>query len=130
MATLLLIEDEESIREGLRDRLVSEGYQVIDAPNGRIGVDLFRRHRPDAVITDILMPEKDGLEVIMEVRKERPGQCIIAMSAGKTPGLDLDVLNIAKKLGASYTLEKPFDVSSLLTAIAACLKNESHQGIN
>ncbi len=130
MASLLLIEDEESIREGLRDRLVSEGHQVFDAPNGRIGVQLFRQHHPNVVITDILMPEKDGLEVIMDVRKDRPGQCIIAMSAAKTAGLDLDVLNIARKLGASYTLEKPFDVSSLLTAIAACLSKESQRGIN
>lgn len=130
MASLLLIEDEESIRKGLRDRLVSEGHQVFDAPNGRLGVQLFRQHHPDVVITDILMPEKDGLEVIMGIRKDRPEQCIIAMSAAKTAGLDLDVLNIARILGASHTLEKPVEISSLLTAIDACLKKESPKGLD
>lgn len=121
MAKLLLIEDEDSIREGIRDYLLSEGHSVIEAPNGRVGVKLFREHAPDLVITDILMPEKDGLEVIMELRKDVPNAKFIAMSAGRTPGLDLDVLNIAKKLGACATLTKPFEFSALSRAIETCL---------
>ncbi len=121
MATLLLIEDEDSIREGLRDRLLSKGYQVLEAPNGRVGIKLFRDYHPDVVITDIVMPEKDGLEVIMEVRKEKPGQCIIAMSAEKAGGMNLNVLNIARKLGASAALVKPFDFAALSSAIEECL---------
>jgi DNA-binding response OmpR family regulator len=122
MATLLLIEDEDSIRESLRDRLVSEGHRVIEAANGRVGISLYRQHHPQIVITDILMPEKDGLEVIMDIRKERPDQPIIAMSAEKNAGMDLDVLNIAKKLGATHSLVKPFAHADLSAAIAACLE--------
>lgn len=125
MATVLLIEDEDSIREGLRDRLVSEGHRVLEAQNGRIGLKLFREHLPDLVITDILMPEKDGLEVIMDVRKENPGQRIIAMSGKQAAGMELDVLSIAKKLGACATLEKPFEFPALSSAIEACLRQKS-----
>lgn len=125
MATLLLIEDEDSSREEFRDRLRSEGYRVMDAPNGRLGLALFRAHHPDVVITDILMPEKDGLEVIMEIRTEQSDACIIAMSARETSGLDLDVLGIARKLGACATLEKPFEYPALSSAIEACLRKQS-----
>lgn len=125
MATLLLIEDEDPSREALRDRLRTAGHQVIEAPNGRLGLALFRAHHPDVVITDILMPEKDGLEVIMEIRKEQPNARIIAVSARETAGLNLDVLGIARKLGACTTLEKPFDFSALSSAIEACLRKQS-----
>jgi YesN/AraC family two-component response regulator len=113
---ILLIDDEEMIREVVRDMLETAGHEVIEAENGRHGLDQYRKHSIDVVITDILMPEKDGLETIQEVRVLDKDVRIIAMSGGG-PSYNLDFLLIAKKLGATATLVKPFHQDALIACV-------------
>ena len=116
MATILIIEDEESIRLLLRSALEAAGYEVTEATNGRQGLELYRHRPTDLVITDILMPDQDGLETILELRRLAPEAKIIAISGGGQSGL-LDLLPIAEKLGAQWTLRKPLRRLELLEAI-------------
>src|SRR5215475_12447612 len=120
MARILIIDDEAPVRRLLRHMLEKEGYEVIDAPDGEVGIKLFRERPSDLVLTDILMPEKEGIETIIELRKSFPRVKIIAMSGGGRMG-KLDVLPIAKSFGALQTLEKPFERHELLDAIRVAL---------
>lgn len=121
MAVILLIEDDPSIRDSIESILVQAGYRVVTAANGAQGLRRFHAQRPDVVITDIVMPETDGLEVIMAIRKEWMTGPIIAISETMpiTPGLD--VLVIAKHLGATATIHKPVDAEELLRTVRDCL---------
>lgn len=98
----------------LRLVLETEGYDVLLAANGRQGLRLLQVHAADVVITDILMPEQDGFEVMTALRRHLPTMRIIAISGGSA---DFDCLDVAHKLGAHRTLKKPFVLSDLLTAI-------------
>ncbi len=100
----------------LKRVLRSAGYQVLEAPDGRVGTLLYKSKRPDLVITDILMPEKEGIETITELRKEFSKAKILAISGGGM--LDQSqYLEIAKTSGASDTLAKPFENEDLLYKI-------------
>lgn len=92
------------------------GYKVLEAPNGKEGIKLFREYPVDLIITDLLMPEKDGIEVIMELKRDFPDVNIIAISGGGHVGAE-DYLHMAEKLGVQYTLAKPFDREALLKAV-------------
>jgi len=120
MARILIIDDEEQMRGMLRQMLERAGYEVIDAADGKEGMKLFRREPADLIITDLLMPEKEGLETIMELRREFPGTKIIAISGGGREGI-LDFLPAARKLGACATLAKPFERQEMLDAVAKAL---------
>ncbi|RMF72412.1 MAG: response regulator [Acidobacteria bacterium] len=115
--TILVIEDDEQTRGMLAEMMRRAGYDVLEAPDGRVGVELFRSRRVDLVITDILMPEKDGLETIRDLKRESPDVRIIAISGGGRTGL-LDFLPVARRLGASRTFAKPTDRRELLSAVA------------
>ena len=119
--SVLVIDDDAMLRGFLREVLDQAGYQVFAAANGNEGTDLFARHRPDLVLTDIVMPEKEGMELIMELRRDHPDLPIIAMSGGNA-GFSGSYLTVASKLGASATLAKPFTASQLLMAIAQLLE--------
>ena len=82
MAKILVIDDEPSILLMIKKMLEKEGHEVDLALNGRDGMELFENIKPDLVITDIIMPEKEGLETIFELRKKNPGLKIIAISGG------------------------------------------------
>ncbi len=84
MARILLIDDDDSVRTMLRLTLAHFGHTVIEARNGKEGLELFQHANADLVITDIVMPEKEGLEVLMELRKKHPPVKIIAISGGAT----------------------------------------------
>jgi DNA-binding response OmpR family regulator len=116
MARILLIEDNDLIRTLLRDSLAFAGHTVIEARNGKEGLELFRQAGTDLVLTDIVMPEKEGLAVLMELRKSHPAVNIIAMSGGGL-GSGRDYLAAAKLLGAAKVLLKPFPIEVLLAAI-------------
>lgn len=116
MARILLIEDNDLIRILLRDSLTPAGHAVIEARNGQEGLDLFRQAGADLVLTDIVMPEKEGLAVLIEIRKSHPAVNIIAMSGGGL-GSGGDYLAAAKLLGAAKVLLKPFPIEGLLAAI-------------
>lgn len=114
MATILIIDDEEGIRTLLRTVLEAAGYEVMEAVNGRHGLDLYR-HRPmDLIITDIGMPELNGLDMMLELTRQFLDTKVIAISGveGATHSLD-----VAKLLGARRTFHKPFSMPHLLEAV-------------
>jgi YesN/AraC family two-component response regulator len=121
MAKILIIDDDDMFRAMLRKMLEEAGYNDIeDADDGNIGVKLFRQHPFDLVITDIIMPNKEGIEMIMELRKDYPRIKIIAVSGGGRTGPQ-DYLKLASHLGANRTLEKPFKRSELIDAVQGLL---------
>lgn len=122
MKSILVIDDEEQMANMVRTMLEREGYRVVVARNGREGLRSFRLDPNDLVITDIFMPEKEGLETIREFQKEFPSVKIIAMSGGSSRAEGFSALPLAEKLGASYALEKPFSRDDLLTLVRTCLE--------
>jgi DNA-binding response OmpR family regulator len=123
VARILLIDDNESLRTSLRRTLVRAGHDVTDVPGADAALREYRRERPDLVITDIVMPDKEGLETIRELRKLDPNAKIIAMS-GVAEGRAHPYLTLALRLGASSALEKPFSREEVLTAIAEVLTDK------
>ena len=114
MATILIIDDQESIRALLRTTLESAGYEVMEASNGRVGLDLYRLKPMDLVITDILMPELNGLDLILALTRSFLHAKVIAISGS---GEGKNVLDHAKLLGARRTFRKPFSMTQLLDAV-------------
>ena len=123
MVTILIIDDEKSILGFLEIRLMDEGFKVLTAIDGEEGINMFNDNQVDLVITDIIMPDKDGFEIITELKRICPDIKIIAMS-----GIDLGMikacLKAAKFSGAEYAFAKPFEISNLLTAVYELLKKE------
>jgi CheY-like chemotaxis protein len=117
---ILVIDDEEPVRLIVREMLILEGYEVVVAANGKVGLQLFRNDPTDLIITDIFMPEMEGLETIRELHREYPGVKIIAMSGGGESGM-LSFLAYAKRFGALRTLRKPFSREELLTNVEELL---------
>ncbi len=113
MSKILVIDDSRSIINILDNYLSYEGYEVITAENGDKGIRLIEKYKPDLVVTDIIMPEKDGVEVTMYLKLYHPEIKVVAMSAGGTIHAEEHLLNI-KKLGADYVLEKPFTKEEIL----------------
>jgi CheY-like chemotaxis protein len=113
---ILIIEDEDSVRAVLVDALHDAGYDVLEASNGKEGINLYREAPTDLIITDLIMPEKEGLGTIMELRCDSPHVKIIAMSGGGMSSGN-DYLRIAQKLGAKRTLSKPFDLEDFLHTV-------------
>lgn len=124
MEQILIIDDEAPIRSMIRLVLERAGYAVAEAADGIEGIQRFREKPADLIITDLIMPNKDGIGVILELKKEFPGVKIIAMSGG---GLNRPegYLRGAKKLGAAYTLSKPISRQELLRAVADTLKGQT-----
>lgn len=114
MALILIVDDEEPIRQLLRTILEADGHRVLEAADGREGLSLYRTTPTDLVITDILMPDRDGLEVTLELTREFLDARVIAMT-GAT-GND-NFLNVAKLFGARRLLHKPFGVRELRQAV-------------
>ena len=123
MSRILIIDDDKSILSFLKERLTCEGFNVLTASDGKEGMILFNENQVDLVITDIIMPDKDGFETIIELKKICPDIKIIAMSGGGRghPGHYLDT---ARCFRAQYTLEKPFKTSDLLKTVYALLNKE------
>lgn len=110
---VLVVDDEESVRKILCESLVECGFDVAFAKDGQDALQMIDGgHRPQVVITDIIMPRKEGLEVIIELRKRHPSVRVIAISGGgRTKSADF--LHLAKKLGADVILPKPLDIDVL-----------------
>ena len=117
---ILVIDDEEPVRTVLRQMLEKEGYNVEEAADGAVGLSLLQDHPIDLIITDLFMPEKEGIETMREVRRSFPQVKIIAMSGGGRMG-KLDFLPMAESFGAQRTLAKPFERKELLEAVRAVL---------
>ena len=119
---ILLIDDDDQLRGGLRQMMESAGYTVIEARNGRDGMQQYRNAPPDLIITNLLMPEQEGLETIRQLRDTDPNVKIIAISGG-IPNDSLDILQVARQFGAQKTLRKPFSRDELLAAIQEVLQS-------
>lgn len=117
MVSVLLIDDDPNIRSVVRTMLERMGHDVLTAANGEEGLDVFRRYRADLVITDLLMPFKEGLETIRELRILAPGVRILAISGGGRTLPATRALDLAKSLGADKVLEKPFGQAELSSAL-------------
>jgi len=121
MARILVIDDDDAIRFSLKLALEDADHQVEDAANGEEGMTRFRTNPADLVITDIFMPEKEGLETIDEIKRSYPQTKIIAMSGGGRMNPE-DYLEIAKRVGADRSLFKPFDIQLLVATVDDLLK--------
>ena len=111
--TVLVIEDNPDLRDYLRLALEAEAFKVLTAANGREAIGYLNGHQVDAIVTDLFMPEMDGIEVIAAVRQRFPNVRVIAIS-GK-PGVDY--LSVARELGVAATLRKPFEIADLIAAL-------------
>lgn len=122
---ILIIDDEAQVRHMLRGVLENEGYRVVEAANGREGLRMQHRTPSNLVITDILMPEMEGLETIRELRHQWPDVKVLAVS-GASQKLGLDLLYVAKEFGATHMLQKPFSMSEMLKLISTMLNPSSN----
>ncbi len=116
MTRILIIDDDTQIREMLRQMLENEGYSVLDAANGKEAIKLQHETPCQLIITDLIMPEKEGIETIRELKRDFPEVSIIAMSGGGVVGPEA-YLKIAKSLGAKKTFVKPIERAELLRGI-------------
>ena len=120
MARVLVIEDDDAVR-GLVTRMLGRvGHEVVEAVEGREGLELFGASPTDLIITDINMPGMDGIEVISAFRRLRAGVPIIAISGGGLMPKEL-LLSNAAALGAVEVVSKPFEISQLVGAVARAL---------
>ena len=115
MARILLIEDDDALRGVIAQSLTTGGHAVWQAADGRQGVDLFHAGKFDLVLTDLVMPGKEGIETIIELRRDHPLLKIIAMSGGMPRSKFY--LDVAARLGAQRALAKPFTPAELLRTI-------------
>jgi CheY-like chemotaxis protein len=120
--SILIIDDDEQVRAFLRKVLEEAGYIVTEAPNGHKGLRQFQQNPTALVITDLLMPDMDGLEVTMALRREFPTVRLIVITGGSGPR---DHLDTAKFLGAHRTMRKPVTIAELLQAVQEELQEDS-----
>lgn len=121
MAHILIIDDDVQIREMLRQMMEREGYEVLDAANGKVAIRIQREKPADLIITDLIMPEKEGIETIRELKQDFQDIKIIAISGGGRIGPQ-EYLHLAEMLGAQRTFTKPIEREALLEAVRELLK--------
>ncbi|MDH5585452.1 MAG: response regulator [Nitrospirota bacterium] len=124
MATILVIDDDPQICDVLEQALQNEGHLVRSALNGEEGIRCYRQQLPDLVLMDILMPEKEGLETILDLRREFPHVIIIAMSAA-SEAAKINLLELAQRLGAQHRLTKPFQLQTVIELVNKALSQQS-----
>jgi CheY-like chemotaxis protein len=117
---ILVIDDDDQVRMLVRNMLERAGYEVASASDGDVGMQLMRQQPFDLVITDLYMPNKEGLETIVELKREFPHAQIIAISGGN-PSAGMDYLEVAAKLGARKVLAKPIERETLLASVGELL---------
>jgi len=115
MAKVLIIDDDAGMRRTAGRMLRRGGHEVIEAEDGVEGLRVFRTESPDIVVSDIVMPKKEGIETILELRRENPALLILAISGNLTGSTNY--LHFAERLGANGTLAKPFRAADLLREI-------------
>lgn len=123
MPSVLVVDDEDQVRQLIRETLEEAGYDVQEARGGKEAVECYRAKPADLVIMDILMPDQDGLESTMTLRREFPASRVIAITGGSDMIGVLNFLDVARMLGARRTLQKPFEMKTLFDAVAAELSN-------
>jgi DNA-binding response OmpR family regulator len=125
MNSVLVIDDDPKVRGALAQAFKRAGYEVLDAADGRQGIDLYRERHADLVVTDILMPEKDGWDTISELRSGFPEARIIAISGGGPNLGPYTCLTVGKQLGADRVLLKPFKLEDLINVAGELLSAEA-----
>lgn len=123
MPGILIVEDDKDLREMLKVSLLRKRFTVLEAGNGKDAIVHFKPSVTDAVVTDLIMPEEDGLKVIMKLRELKPSIKIIAISGGGKAGPG-SYLNLAKALGADAIYSKPFSINDMISRIEELLEIE------
>ncbi|MGC1392350.1 MAG: response regulator [Bacteroidales bacterium] len=123
MPGILIVEDDKELREMLKLSLLRRNFTVFEAENGKAAITHFKPLITDLVVTDLIMPEEDGLKVVIKLRELKPSIKIIAISGGGKVGPG-SYLNLAKALGADAIYSKPFSVNDLVAKIEHLLANE------
>jgi DNA-binding response OmpR family regulator len=123
MPGILIVEDDKDLREMLKVSLLRKRFTVLEAENGKDAIVHFKPSVTDAVVTDLIMPEEDGLKVIMKLRELKPSLKIIAISGGGKAGPG-SYLNLAKALGADAIYSKPFSINDMISRIEELLEIE------
>jgi len=123
MPGVLIVEDDKELREMLKMSLLRSNFTVLEAENGKAAIMHFKPLITDLVVTDLIMPEEDGLKVVMKLRELKPSIKIIAISGGGKVGPG-SYLNLAKALGADAIYSKPFSINDLIAKIEQLLDNE------
>jgi CheY-like chemotaxis protein len=126
MARVLVIDDDELIVKLMVHALSRRGHEVAFALDGDAGVREFDGAHFDAIVCDIVMPEKEGVEIIQHMRRARPDLGIVAVSGGMGGRAGIDVLDFVEKLGADITIRKPFQMSALCDAVDQAIAARSH----
>jgi DNA-binding response OmpR family regulator len=123
MTKILVIDDDPDLRETLIAMLEDEGHEVVVAHDGESGIAAYASHSPDLVITDIFMPNKNGIEAIKAILTIKSDAKIIAMSGHARRGKDF-CLWAVKKIGVTDILPKPFEIDDLVSRVNLCLKDD------
>jgi DNA-binding response OmpR family regulator len=123
MPGILIVEDDKDLREMLKMSLLRRNFTVLEAENGKAAITHFKPLITDLVVTDLIMPEEDGLKVVIKLRELKPSIKIIAISGGGKVGPG-SYLNLAKALGADAIYTKPFSINDLVVKIEQLLENE------
>ena len=126
MPRVMVVDDNDALRRSLRRLLEHNGYDVVEAPNGRMALTALRNHEFDVVITDVFMPDTNGYQFVLEVRDVFPTLPIIMMSGGGRLGRE-PVLDAGAKLGAQRLFKKPFKLEDMLEAVRK-LSAKKHAG--
>lgn len=121
MSKILVIDDDPAIRSAMRRILERAGHQVQEASNGLDGLGMVERELPDVVVTDLLMPEKEGIEIIVELRDRFPGLGLVAISGAGGSDVEGPLMD-AELLGADATLPKPFSMEAFLETVERVLR--------
>ncbi len=117
MANILVVDDEEPVRALVRKILVKDGHEVLEAENGQVACDVFASSDIDLIVADLVMPEKNGIEMIMEIKRTHPKVKVVAISGGVGFSGQIDLLSVAKLLGAKHIIKKPFNIDDLRGAV-------------
>jgi len=121
MAKILIIDDELQAREMMKEMLVREGHDVVAAANGAEGLEAFHKQKSDLVVTDLIMPDKEGIETIIEIKSIASEVKIIAVSGGGRYD-PKDSLKMAQTLGADIVFKKPFERKEFISAVGELLE--------
>src|SRR5665811_2615795 len=125
MPGILIVEDDKELREMLKISLLRNNFTVLEAENGKDAIVHFKPSLTDLVVTDLIMPEEDGLKVVIKLRELKPAIKIIAISGGGKVGPG-SYLNLAKALGADAIFSKPFSINDLVVKIEELLSTGQH----
>lgn len=122
MARILVVDDEEPIRTLVRKIVAKDGHDVMEAEDGVAACESFQGAEIDLIITDLVMPRKNGIEMIMQLKKAHPEVKVIAISGGSGFSGQIDLLSVAQLLGARHIIKKPFTVDEIRNAVNDTLK--------